>query len=314
MTIQVRSNEPVVTEQKDAPESKEHPSALEAKSSEQNESSESETEETEAKEASESEDGSESHDDSDESKDSDEDKPKKKGGFQRRIDKLNAKHAAAQQEAEYWKQQALKGNANDQNKPNVDKPKSSQEGKPNPEHIESHADFIEAVADWKADQKLKERDDAAARARLENENKQIVKSYHDRVKTFAEKKSDFAEVLESVDDIPASVTVQHIILNSDNGPELAYELAKNPDELRRISELPPIEAARAIGRLESKLASNSSEEKTEIKKLTKAPKPLEPVGKSTKGVAAKSLDDPSLSQAEYERLRREQMKRRAAQV
>jgi hypothetical protein len=38
----------------------------------------------------------------------DKDKPKKKGGFQRRIDKLNAAKADAQREAEYWKQEALK--------------------------------------------------------------------------------------------------------------------------------------------------------------------------------------------------------------
>ena len=36
---------------------------------------------------------------------------KKKGGFQRRIDKLNARNSQTEQELEYWKRMAMKNNA-----------------------------------------------------------------------------------------------------------------------------------------------------------------------------------------------------------
>lgn len=317
MSIQVNSSDELFLKNNSEPapvEPKSAPSAKEPK--EQKEpSSESETEETEAKEASGSEDESESHDDSDESKDSEEDKPKKKGGFQRRIDKLNAKHAAAQQEVEYWKSQALKDKAASEPKEASkveSKSPSNSDDEPDPEHFESHKEYVKAVTKWTINQDKKATQAEAERSKLLSEQEKMVKSYQERVKSFSEKASDFQEVIESVDDIKTSVTVQQIILNSDNGPELAYELAKNPDELKRISALPPLEAARAMGRLESKLASNTSEEKTEPKKLTNAPKPIEPVG-SSKSVARKSIDDPGISQAEYERLRREQMKRRGSQ-
>src|SRR5690348_10626658 len=72
---------------------------------EQNKNSEPDTEETEVEgEAKdESEDSAEADEDSDESKDTEKGKPKKKGGFQRRIDKLNAAKSEFQREAEYWK-------------------------------------------------------------------------------------------------------------------------------------------------------------------------------------------------------------------
>ena len=46
-------------------------------------------------------------------------KPKKQGGFQRRINKLNAKLSAKEQEADYWRQEAEK--AKGQSVPNQKK-------------------------------------------------------------------------------------------------------------------------------------------------------------------------------------------------
>jgi hypothetical protein len=45
------------------------------------------------------------------------------------------------------------------------------------------------------------------------------------------------------------------LLTSEHGPAIMYQLAKSPAELARISALPPLDAAREIGRLEAKLAS-----------------------------------------------------------
>jgi len=85
-------------------------------------------------------------------------------------------------------------------------------------------------------------------------------------------------------------------------------LAKDKAEFDRINSLNPIAAAKEFGKIESKISANSSEEKKpEPKKITKAPQPIVPVG-SKGGSASKSIDDPNISQKEYERLRREQMR------
>jgi hypothetical protein len=315
MTIVVRSNEPKAAPEA-TPEAKEATtlSALEETTSEQNESTESDTEETEAKESPETE-GEESETDS-ESKDDGKEKTvgKKKGGFQRRIDKLNAQKSAIQQEAEYWKQMALKsaGAQKDESKP-VDQTKpATADGKPKADDFDTHAEFVEALTDWKTEQKLSERDQKLERSKLQTEQAKLVQTFTERREAFLKTAPDYDEVMESVDDVPLTPALREIILTSENGPEIAYELAKNRDEFERISKLSPLAVAREVGKLESRLSAKSSDGKTEQKKITKAPKPIDPVNAGGKGSAAKSIADPNLSQAEYERLRKEQMKRKGA--
>lgn len=333
MTIVVRSNEkpapeikapPSGTESQGGP-SNDTPSAPAHETAEQKqESLESETEETEVKKESESESPPKTDDDPEEEaqkdelneKDEKDEKPKKKGGFQRRIDKLNARHAQAQAELEYWKEQAIKSAQKTQSPESETlaqkKPLSfSSDQKPSPDHFDTHSAYVEALTDWKTEQKLKERDQKAERNRLETEQAKLVSTYVERKNAFSEKTPNFDEVIGEVDDIPVSATVRDMILSSDHGPELAYELAKNRDEYARVCKLPPVSAAREIGKIEARLTSKASaDKKTDPKKITHAPKPLNPVGAGGKGSASKSLFDPNLSQAEYERLRMEQIKKR----
>lgn len=276
---------------------------------EQKESPESGTEEPEAKEESKEEleeDSKDSKEDDSEDEAKDE-KPKKKGGFQRRIDKLNAAKAEAQREAEYWRKLALdKGAEAPKEKPETP---AAKDGKPSADDFETHAEYVEALTDWKVEQKAKALEEKQRKAALETEQQKLQSAHLTRVKSFAEKTADFEEVIADVEDIPVSAAVQEIIVTSENGPELMYELAKNRAEFERISKLPPLAAAREIGRIETRIAAKASE-KPEPKKLTKAPPPPKPVGGS-KASTAKSIYDPDISFEEYERRRREAMRRKA---
>jgi hypothetical protein len=318
MSIQVRTSEPV---QVSAPTQEQtSPSAPKAEApSEHNTAAESDTAEAVANEESnedESKDEDASDEDSDtESKDPTSDRPKKKGGFQRRIDKLNARATAAQAEAEYWKQQALKGAGSENTKATETTAKAepvAAEAKPNPEHFDSHAEYVEALTDWKLEQREKSKTAEAQKAQLQSEQERTLKDHAERVKSFAEKTKDFNDVISELDDVPLSATVGQILISSENGPEIMYELAKNRAEFERINALYPLAAAREIGKIEMRIASRAGgESRSEPIKQTKAPKPIEPVG-SAKGAGSKSIFDPDISQAEYERLRREQIKRKGA--
>jgi hypothetical protein len=306
MSIQVRSNEapaPEVKPQAEAPKEA-HKSAPESPS-EHKSATESEPVEAEAKEDHEEESEGESQADGSEG-----DKPKKKGGFQRRIDKLNSRISERERELDYWKQLALKDKqAEPKKETQVERPKTEAEGKPDAGNFDTHAEYVEALTEWKIEQREKAREQQAQQSKLKDQQQQAVKSHQDRVKTFAESVKDFQDTLEQVDDVQVSPVVQELIISSENGPELMYELAKNREGFERINKLPPLAAARALGRIESKLASHDSQ--PEIKKTTKAPKPIGPVGTGGKGSGtSRNLDDPSISQAEYERLRREQLKRK----
>lgn len=177
--------------------------------------------------------------------------------------------------------------------------KQNVSGKPKADDFADHEQFVEALTDWKIEQKeVKRRVDEAK----VSQQKQL-ESYVAKKNEFAEKHDDFDEIVESVNDIPMSITVHQLLLEDGGKPELAYELAKNRDEFKRICSLSPLAAAKALGAFEAKLGVH---EKPEPKKLTKAPKPIAPVG--TKAKSDVSIYDRDLSQRDFERLREEQIK------
>lgn len=248
--------------------------------------------------------------DDDSDSDGEEPKPKKKSnGFKKRIDKLNSRLTEREREIEYWKSQALK-----ETKPQSDdqapakKPEVSSTDRPKAETFDSHEDYLEALVDWKADQKLKKRDDDARQAKVKTEFEEQVKSHLERVESYKASKDDWDDVVESVDDIHMSPVVQEAILQSENGPELMYELAKNREEYARICKLSPVAAARELGKFEARIQPASQESKLDTKdvKKTKAPPPIKPVG-SKASASTKSPDEMSFQ--EFKRWREEQLRK-----
>lgn len=291
---------------KSAPESED--------SQEQKQASESDTDAKEEAEEEIEESEGESDEESEESNDSE--KPKKKGGIKRRIDKLNARVAERDQklserekEIEYWKEQALKQASSPKN--DQVEPKVEAQGKPKAEDFESYSDFAEALADWKFDDRESKVKQAAENAKRDAEIQTVIKSHHEREAAFAEKTDDYKETIEELFESKPKVSLsfEQLITTSDNGPEILYALAKDPKEFARINALPPLALAREIGRIESKLAPESSEEsKPEIKKITKAPRPLAPVGTNQKGVVPKTPDE--MSYQDYKKWREAELKRK----
>lgn len=323
MSITVRSNETPAPEtpaaqaetkaQESASVQEKESAPVEAEASvEQNESSsESETEETQDSGDQSGESDALGSDDAQAKDQPETDKPRKKNGFQKRIDKLNARVTASAQEVEYWKREAMKVATAPKAESKVDQTSAAGTGKPHIDSFDSHAEYVEALTDWKTDQKLMERDQRQAKSQLEIEQTNALKTHTSRVESFKGQHDDFDEMMENLADVPNSPALQSIIVSSDNGPALLYELAKNPEEAKRIALLSPLAAAREMGKLEARLSTPAKTTK-EASKITKAPRPMEPVGKGGKGAISKSIFDPSLSQREYERLRAEQIKRRQA--
>jgi hypothetical protein len=152
-----------------------------------------------------------------------------------------------------------------------------EDGKPSKDQFETHDEYVEALADWKVDQRLKAEKAAAIENQVKSEGQKRLETHAGRVQEFVKSHPDFQEVIQDLDDGPkVSLTVQEVILNSDNGPELMYQLAKNRKEFERINALPAIQAARELGKFESRFAK-PSEEKPQPK-TTKAPPPVKPVG------------------------------------
>ena len=77
-------------------------------------------------------------------------------------------------------------------------------------------------------------------------------------RAFREAHPDFDEVVDDLGEAkPISQTLQLAVLRAPNGPEIAYDLAKNLPEYERISALEDIDQAMEIGKLSAALLGKS---------------------------------------------------------
>lgn len=126
-------------------------------------------------------------------------------------------------------------------------PSLEQHGYNEVEYQKALVEYARAEARREAQETLKrEREEAQKQARTE--------SFRNREAEFAESVEDYFDVVYSPS-TPISQAMAEVIAESDHGAQLAYHLGKNPDVARSIYNLPPIMAARELGRLEAKLSA-----------------------------------------------------------
>jgi hypothetical protein len=245
-----------------------------------------------------------------------EEKSPKSKGFQKKINKLVRKVSEKEQELEYWKKEALRQKAQESDSKKADDQSStksaSADAKPDPDKFESHEAYEDALLDWKIERREKQRQAKQKEEQVKAEFQKKAETFQSKLAEFQKANPDFDDVLEETEDVPGNIGVSESILASEIGPALMYELAKNKKDYARICALDPISAAREVGRIEARLLNKPepSENKQPEKKQTKAPPPISPVGNGVSSPSNyKSLDDPSLSYSEFEKLRRQQAKK-----
>lgn len=263
------------------------------------------TEESEASEEShdeeaDSEESEESQDESDEDETKEGKKPKK-NGFKKRIDKLNRRVSEKEQEAEYWRQEALK--AKGQKAEPVEEPKKpATEGKPKAQDFDSDEEYIDALTDWKIEQREKAQESKQREEQVKTSYQRQVEAHQQRINEFKKSAPDFDEAYqEFIEDHPnvsVSPALEQSIYESENGPAIVYELFKNPKEFERINSMGALAIAREVGKIEARLAKSESAQIQN--KQTKAPPPLKPVGSKSSKVI-KSPDD--MNYQEYKKWR-----------
>lgn len=169
---------------------------------------------------------------------------------QERIDELTAKQRQAEREAEYWRAEAQR----QQQRETQSKAQPAEDGEPNPadyQYGDLDAAFIRDHATYHARRAFREEQQ---RAEKEREARTIEAGWHEARAKAAQGKPDFYEVVDR-GNWPCTEAMADAIRTSQDGGELAYHLAKNPDEARRIAALNPISQIREIGRLEASLAT-----------------------------------------------------------
>lgn len=238
-------------------------------------------------------------------------KAKTPRGVQKKLDKLTAARRTAEQERDYWRSEALKAKEKPESQAKSEvKP---TEGKPTLEQFDYDQEkWVEAVADWRLEAKLKEQKVAEESRREELTQAEKTKEWMKKADEFAETHEDFREVALS-NSLPVSKEMYEIMLDSDRGHEMLYYLGKHPEEAAKIFQMKPHAAGVAMARIEAGLDPSADEvqfndareqpEQPE-RKVTKAPPPIKTLNPSAP--VKKNLSDMSMDDyvAERQRTRR----------
>ncbi len=155
---------------------------------------------------------------------------------------------------------------------------------PQPEGFATHAQYVQAVAQWTVEQH-----EAVKTATTEAAT--IHTAWEQQEAQAKTKFADYDEALDG-DTTRYHPVVLQAIQTSDQGAEVAYHLATHPDEAQRIAALAPVAALRALGRLEAQLSAPPpvAASPAPTPPPTPLPPPLAPVGGAGPGGSTVSPD------------------------
>lgn len=196
-----------------------------------------------------------------------EEKRKRAGGWQRKIERLERQNELLLQRLS----------------------QAPQAAPPAPTPEPTATQKAEAWIDKRVEERLAQRE-------AERNAQSAQAEFQRRTAEVRQKNPDFDDVILSASDVPVSPALQQALLTSEHGPSIMYALAKNPAELARLSALPPLDAAREIGRLEARQPSPTAGPNKQ-KPAIRPPVPPSTVNGSA--ASTRNLDD--LPMSEYKR-------------
>lgn len=172
--------------------------------------------------------------------------------------------------------------------------------KPEPKDFADAFAYAEALADYKVETKLSEERARVQQEGVERENERVKNEFIARINTFRKETPDFDKVMSGSEQIVPQ-HIQQYLVESEDGPRIAYHFARNPDELERLARLSPIRAIAELGKLETAIVKPKVVTMTESKtvaaaNVSKAPAPIETLGGGTTGV---QLDPSKMTTKEY---------------
>lgn len=181
-------------------------------------------------------------------------------------------------------------------------PAQSPEEAPRLDAFESYEQWVEAVADYRAEKRFRDlqRQDEERQA-MERERSAAIErrmTYETNVAKAEERYPDYHEVTA---EMPVTPTMAAFLMGHERGPDIAYYLGRSPDEAMRIANLDPVRQGYELARLENKIVTPQSQARA----ITTAPEPINPVRPRA---STPSADPSRMSMAEYAAWRTKQLR------
>lgn len=181
----------------------------------------------------------------------------------------------------------------------------SRGDRPDPDYYTSESEYAADLAVWKSRDADVQAETENLRTRYDEVDGEDAGAFQaataDLNAEGAEKYKDYNEVVTRPRENggPAiTVVMAEALLESDMGADIAYYLGKNVKESEKISALSPVAQAKAIWKLESKVA------KSTMPAQSQAPAPVKPV---RGGSSAPTKPVSEMSMSEYAAYRQKQM-------
>lgn len=220
-------------------------------------------------------------------------------GVSRRIDELTRYRREAERERDHWREMAMR-----QSPPQQESPPEST--------VKTLADFNYDEGKYHAYLTQEASRTAVEAARRELKEQQERDQAERRRTTFTGRESVFAKTTEDYYEktrdprVPLTQTIAEVLAESEDGPAIAYYLASNLALADQIARLPPLAAARELGRIEAKLAA----EKAKAKSMPVSQAPPPPPKLEGSGDPKVEKDPKDMSDAEFAKWRKRQIAQR----
>jgi hypothetical protein len=156
------------------------------------------------------------------------------------------------------------------------------ESKLNPDNYTTTEDYLDALADERAEAKIAHKE----RSRSVNE---IEEKYQSQIEAAEDKYPDYIQVAHTHQFMSAEMAAA--IKSSDIAVDLAYHLGSDLKEAERIFKLSPMMQVKELGKLEARLEAAPPV----VKKPSAAPTPIKPIAGGKKTTPAYDTTDPRSS-------------------
>lgn len=205
----------------------------------------------------------------------DEVKKPRKGGFQKKIQRLEAEVAVL-------RAQQAPVKTEDQKEP------TEQGSKPKSEDFQIWEDYSEAHIDWKIQQREIVQSKKAKETAYQQEYQTKAQRFEAQKSEMRERFPNFDEKLANYDG-PTSQIMDMAIVESDMSGEILNYLGDHYEEAEKLAGMSEIAAHKFVAKIEARIESERSKDKPAVK-TSKAPPPIKPVG-SGKGTGTKDPEE-----------------------
>lgn len=224
--------------------------------------------------------------------------PKPKG-VQKRLDELTRNWREEQRRAEQLQQMLERALAQKAEPQPPAQPQQIEPTEPKLEQFQTYEEYVAALADYKADQKIKAWEQSVQQREQQKLQAERQASFEARIKNAEAEMPDFRDVALNPR-LPVSDTMAEAIREMEEGPRVLYALGQNPAEAARIASLPPTVAAVELGKFAVKALM------PQPKTVTSAPPPVNPL---SGGIGTRNADPDKMTDNEWAEWRRQQLKR-----